>query len=128
MMREIYKVDYIAWGGGINMVAAFYKYNAIAPVKVSGKYSGYVASGGVLATMVVRIYSQSSGVYRYYPFITYQNQAYVQTTYPFELILSSAMIPETGWFDIYVYSSFALITDINNQLHVNVQLLPVDAF
>lgn len=128
MMREVYKVDYISWGGGINMVAAFYKYNALCPVKVSGKYSAYVASGGVLATMVVRIYSQSSGVFRYYPFITYQNLAYVQTTYPFELILTSAMIPETGWFDIYIYSSFALITDINNQLHVNVQLLPVDAF
>ena len=128
MMREVYKVDYIAWGGGINMVDSFYKYNALCPVKISGKYSGYVAGGGVLATMVVRVYSQSSGVYRYYPFITYQNQAYVQTTYPFELILSSAMIPETGWFDIYVYSSYALITDINNQLHVNVQLLPVDAF
>jgi hypothetical protein len=128
MMREVYKVDYIAWGGGINLVDSFYKYNAIAPVKISGKYSGYVASGGVLATMVVRVYSQSSGVYRYYPFITYQNQAYIQTTYPFELVLSSAMIPETGWFDIYIYSSFALITDINNQLHVNVQLLPVDAF
>lgn len=128
MMRQVYKNDYISWGGGIQMADSFYKYNAIAPVKISGKYSGYVASGGVLATMVVRVYSQSSGVYRYYPFITYQNLAYVQTTYPFELILSSAMIPETGWFDIYIYSSFALVTDINNQLHVNVQLLPVDAF
>jgi hypothetical protein len=128
MMREVYKADYVSWGGGINMVNSFYKYNAIAPVKISGKYSAYVASAGVLATMVVRVYSQSSGVFRYYPFITYQNLAYVQTTYPFELILSSAMIPETGWFDIFVYSSFALLTDINNQLHVNVQLLPVDAF
>jgi hypothetical protein len=128
MMRQVFKSDYIAWGGGVQMADAFYKYNAIAPVKISGKYSAYVASGGVLATMVVRVYSQSSNVFRSYPFITYQNQAYVQTTYPFELILSSAMIPETGWFDIYVYSSFALITDINNQLHVNVQLLPVDSF
>jgi hypothetical protein len=127
LMRQVYKVDYISWGPGINMTYAFYKYSQVCPVKISGKYAGYCTFVGI-PTMTMRIYSQNSGVYRYYAFPTYQNLTYAQTTYPIDIILDHTILPEVGWFDIYIYNSYGMSTDINDQLWVNVQLLPVNSF
>ena len=127
LMRQVYKNDYISWGPGINMTYAFYKYSQVCPVKISGKYSGYCTFVGI-PTMTMRIYSQSSGVSRTYAFPTYQNITYAQTTYPIDIILDHTLLPELGWFDIYIYNSYGMSTDINNQLWVNVQLLPVNSF
>ena len=127
MMRQVYKVDYISWGPGINMTYAFYKYNEGSPVRISGKYAGYCTFVG-MPTMTIRIYSQNSGATRYYSFPTWQNITYAQTTYPIDIILNNADLPELGWFDIYIYNSYGMSTDINDQLWVNVQLLPVNSF
>ena len=127
LMNQVYKVDYISWGPGIQMAYAFYKYSQVCPVRISGKYSGYCTFVG-MPTMTIRIYSQNSGATRYYAFPTYQNITYAQTTYPIDIILDHTILPETGWFDIYIYNSYGMSTDINNQLWVNVQLLPVNSF
>ena len=130
MMKQIYRNESISWSGGINMTYAFYKYNAKCPVKLSGKYSCYSTYVGI-QNVGMRVYSQTSGAYFYYNFRTYQNLTYVQTTYPFELILSEADLGafSTGWYDFYIYGLAGQIsTDANNQLQVNVEVLPVDAF
>jgi hypothetical protein len=130
MMRQLYRNESIAWSGGINITYAFYKYNAQCPVKISGKYSMYSSYVG-LQNVGLRIYSQTSGAYFYYNFTTYQNLLYVQTTYPYELILSVADLGafSTGWFDIYMYGvAGQCLTDANNQFQMNVEVLPVDSF
>lgn len=127
LMRQVYRNDGISWGGGIDMTYAFYKYNALCPVKISGKYSGYATFVG-FQVPYIRIYSRSSGIYYYFIQINYQNHTYSQTTIPFEHILTQAQIPETGWFDIYMYNASNMETNTDSQLHVNVQLLPVGEF
>jgi hypothetical protein len=129
MMRQVYRNESIAWGGGVNMTFAFYKFNAKCPVKISGKYAGYSTYVGI-QQMGLRIYSQTTGAFYFYTFNTYQNITIAQTTYPFEVILTEAFLGAftTGWFDIYIYNSVGFSTDINDQLHVNVEVLPVDAF
>jgi hypothetical protein len=129
MMRQVYRNEAIAWGGGVNMTFAFYKFNAKCPVKISGKYAGYSTYVGI-QQMGLRIYSQTTGAFYFYTFNTYQNITIAQTTYPFEVILTEAFLGAftTGWFDIYIYNSVGFSTDINDQLHVNVEVLPVDAF
>jgi hypothetical protein len=79
----------------------------------------------------LRLYCQSTGAIINYGFKTYQNLTYVQTTYPFEIILSEGDLGafNLGWFDLYMYGVAGLVsTDTNNQLHVCVQMLPVNSF
>jgi hypothetical protein len=130
MMRQIYREESIAWTGGITMNYAFYKYNAQCPVKISGKYSMYSTYVGI-QNVGMRLYSQTSGAYFYYNFRTYQNLTYVQTTYPFEMILTAGDLGafSTGWFDFYIYGLAGQCqSDGNNQLHVCVEVLPVSDF
>jgi hypothetical protein len=129
MMRSLYANESISWGGGVNLTYAFYKYNAKCPVRISGKYAMYSTYVG-LQYVGLRIYSQFSGAYFYYSFQTYQNQAYVQTTYPFEIIVTEATLSafSTGWYDIYFYGGGGVSTDGNDQLYINVEVLPVDSF
>jgi hypothetical protein len=129
MMRQIYREESIAWGTGVNMTYAFYKYNAQCPVKISGKYSMYSTYVGI-QIVGMSIYSRLSGTYFNYTFRTYQNIAYAQTTYPFEMILTQGDLGtfSTDWYDIYIYNISGVSTDGNNQLHVCVQVLPVNAF
>jgi hypothetical protein len=128
MMRQVYRNESIAWGGGINMTFAFFKFNSKCPVKISGKYAGF--AGGVgLQQMGLRIFSQSTGAFYFFTFNTFQNIGSAHFTYPFEVILTEAFLgTTTGWFDIFIYNVFGFITDTNDQLHVNVEVLPVDAF
>ncbi len=129
MMNRVYVNETVAWGGGINMTYAFYKYNAQCPVRISGKYSMYSTYVGT-QFVGVRIYSQTAGTYLYYYLQTYQNIAYAQTTYPLDIIVNETALGafSTGWFDIYIYNAGGVSTDANNQLWVNVQVLPVDSF
>jgi len=129
VMRQIYRNESVSWAGGINMTYAFYKYNAQCPVRISGKYSMYSTYVGI-QTMGMRLYSQTSGAYFYYQFRTYQNISIAQTTYPFEIILTDGDLGafSTGWYDIYIYNVSGVSTDGNNQLHLCVQLLPVNSF
>jgi hypothetical protein len=129
MMRSLYANESISWGGGVNLTYAFYKYNAKCPIRISGKYAMYSTYVG-LQYVGLRIYSQFSGAYFYYSFQTYQNQAYVQTTYPFEIIVTEATLSafSTGWYDIYFYGGGGVSTDGNDQLYINVEVLPVDSF
>ena len=126
MMKQVYRNESIAWGGGVNMTYAFYKFNAKCPVKISGKYSGYSTYVGT-QQMGLSLYSRLLGIYINYSFATYQNQTYAQTTYPFEIILTEADIG-TDWFDIYIYNISGFSINGDNQLHVNVEVLPVAAF
>jgi hypothetical protein len=129
MMQESYRNESVSWAGGINITYSFYKFNAQCSVKISGKYAMYSTYVGN-QQMGLRIYSQSTGAYFYYGFTTYQSQTYIQTTYPFEIILTEADLGTftLGWFDVYIYNSSGISTDANDQLHVNVQVLPVDSF
>jgi len=129
VMRQIYRNESVSWAGGINMTYAFYKYNAQCPVRISGKYAMYSTYVGI-QTMGMRLYSQTSGAYFYYQFRTYQNISIAQTTYPFEIILTDGDLGafSTGWYDIYIYNVGGCSTDGNDQLHLSVQLLPVNSF
>jgi hypothetical protein len=130
LMRQIYREESINWSGGINMTYALYRYNSKCPVKISGKYSCYSTFVG-MQEVGLRLYCQSTGAIFNYGFKTYQNLTYVQTTYPFEIILSEGDLGafNLGWFDLYMYGVAGLVsTDANNQLHVCVQILPVNGF
>ena len=124
VMREIYFSNNVAWGGGVNLTYAFYHYNTISPVQIYGKCSGYYSGAGMMQT-TIRIYSQSTGQYFYYPLNSFVNNGYNHFTVPLNIISNG--LP-TGWFDVYVYSTSGWITDSNDQLTICVQILPVRDF
>jgi len=128
-MRQVYRNESISWAPGVYMGNSFYKFNAICPVKISGKYSMYSTYVGI-QQMGLYIYSQSTGATWTYLFRTYQNISIAQTTYPFEIILTESDFGTftLGWFDIYIFNHTGCSTDGNNQLHVNVEVLPVGSF
>ena len=125
VVHEIYNSNSISWGAGLNVTNAFYVYNSYVSILLTGKYSGYWSSGG-LGEILVRLYSQSTGVYFYFYIRNYQNNSGLQITLPLSLILSLG--GTTGWFDLYIANSALILTDANNQLVINVILLPVNGF
>ena len=120
-MREVYFSNNVAWGGGVNITYAFYRYNTIMPVQIYGKCSGYYSGAGMMQT-TIRLYSQVQGTYYYYPLNSFVNVGYNHFTVPLN-VMSNGL--PTGWFDIYVYSTSGWITDGNDQLTICVQMLPV---
>lgn len=128
MMRQRYQNNGIGWGGGVNITYAFYRYNGYVSVKISGKLSYYVSSG-TRAYPYIRIYSQTSGATWTYTFEAFTNNASNHTTFPIELVLYPSDIAYTGgWFDLYVYNAGNCNTDTNDQLWINVELLPGSDF
>lgn len=127
MQKRLYQNGSVAWGGGINNTYAFYKYNQTAVVRISGKYSGFWTSG-YMAYVYVRIYSQSTGGEWGLYLPTYTNNAYNHITIPFDIVYNGSELPATGWFDLYMANSSGYNTDGNDQMTINVQVLPVDAF
>ena len=127
MMKRLYQNGNVGWGGGINNTYAFYKYNQTAVVRISGKYSGYWTSS-YMAYVYVRIYSQSTGGEWGLYLPTFTNNGYNHVTVPFDIIYNGSELPATGWFDLYMANSSGYNTDGNDQMTINVQVLPVDAF
>ena len=122
--RLVYFSNNVAWGGGVNMTYAFYLYNTACNVQIWGKCSGYYSGAGMMQT-TIRVYSQSSGAYYYYPFNSLVNVGYNHFTVPLNYAVS---FPTTGWYDIYVYSTSGWITDGNDQLTIGVTVLPAGGF
>lgn len=122
--RLVYFNNNVAWGGGVNMVNAFYLYNTACSVQFWGKNSGYYSGGGMMQT-TIRCYSQSSGAYYYFPINAYVNNGYNHFTVPLNY---SSTFPYTGWYDIYVYSTSGWITDGNDQLTIGVTILPASGY
>jgi hypothetical protein len=127
LQRYVQMANGLAWGGGSNYTYAFYKYNTFVPAKVSGKFSYYVSTAQ-LAYPYMRIYSQNSGVYRTYAFPAFTNVVNNHVTFPFEYVFLNSDLPEQGWFDIYFYNGGGCLTDYNDQLWINVTLLPGSNF
>lgn len=127
MMKRLYQNGSVGWGGGINNTYAFYKYNQTAVVRISGKYSGYW-TGSYMAYVYVRIYSQSTGGEWGLYLPTFTNNGYNHVTVPFDIVYNGSELPATGWFDLYMANSSGYNTDGNDQMTINVQVLPVDAF
>jgi hypothetical protein len=125
VQRQVYFNNNVAWGGGVNMTYAFYVYNLVSPVYITGKCSGYYSGAGMMQT-TIRFYSQSTGVYTYYPLNSFVNVGYNHFTVPLNYIVGS--LPGTGWYDIYVYSSSGWITDGNDQLTICAQIMGVGNF
>ena len=119
----------MAWGGGYNTTYCFYRYNSYTSVRLTGKLSYYVSSSG-LAYPYVRIYSQSSGQYWYYSLQAFTNGTYNHVTFPFSIIFNdyTPAVSATGWFDVYIYNSSGCNTDTNDQLWLDVQVLPASNF
>ena len=122
--RLVYFNNNVAWGGGVNMVNAFYLYNTACSVQFWGKNSGYYSGAGMMQT-TIRVYSQSSGAYYYFPINAFVNNGYNHFTVPLNY---SSTFPYTGWYDIYVYSTSGWITDGNDQLTIGVTVLPASGF
>jgi len=125
MMRTVYYSNSVAWAGGVNITSAFYRYNTYCPVRISGKYSGWCGGNNMLQ-ITVRVYSQSGGTYTYYYFNNFTNNGGNHHTVPLDYVISS--LPNLGWHDIYLYNSSGWNTDSNDQMTVNVQILPVDNY
>jgi hypothetical protein len=125
IMKNIYFSNNVGWSGGVNMTYAFYKYNSTCPVRISGKYSGFCGGNNMLQ-ITLRLYSQSAGTYTYYYLNNFTNNGGNHHTVPLDHIITD--LPYTGWYDIYLYNSSGWSTDGNDQLTVNVQLLPVSDF
>jgi hypothetical protein len=121
--NQIYNSNSVAWGGGINIVYAFYNYNSTVAVSLIGRYSGYW-TGSYTAQMFVRIYNQNSGNYYTFTFNTFTNNAYNHVTVPLNCFIGNT---GSGWNDVYVYSS-GYATDGNDQLQITVLTLPVPAY
>ena len=122
--RLVYFNNNVAWGGGVNMVNAFYLYNTACNVQIWGKNSGYYSGAGMMQT-TIRCYSQSSGAYYYFALNAFVNVGSNHFTVPLNY---AASFPYTGWYDIYVYSTSGWITDGNDQLTIGVTVLPAGGF
>ena len=81
-----------------------------------------------MAYVYVRIYSQSTGGEWGLYLPTFTNNGYNHVTVPFDLVYNGSELPATGWFDLYMANSSGYNTDGNDQMTINVQVLPVDAF
>ena len=120
VLKELYNNNSVAWGGGINLTYAFYNYNSFVQVLLTGKYSGYW-TGSYTAQFGVRIYNQNSGVYYFFTFNTFTNNAYNHVTIPLTCNVGNTGI---GWNDVYLYNISGYATDGNDQLLVNLLTLP----
>lgn len=127
MQKRLYQNASIGWGGGVNLVSAFYKWNQTSVVRISGKYSGYWTSVG-LAYIYVRIHSQTNGADYGLYLPTYTNNTYNHVTIPLDLVYDGTELPTTGWFDLYIAVSSGLATDGGDQLTLNVSVLPANSF
>jgi len=127
LQRQVYASNSVGWGGGINISYAFYKNSYLPSVKISGKCSYYVG-GATRAYPYIRIYSQTTGGTWYYSFEAFTNFAGGHLTFPFEIVLTASNLPTDGWHDIYFYNNGNCNTDTNDQLWINVQLLPMSDF
>ena len=125
MQRQVYFNNGVAWSGGVNMTYAFYNYNSNCVVHIFGKCSGYYTGGGMMQT-TIRLYSQTNGVYTYFPLNSYVNVGYNHFTVPLNIMTSGLV--QQSWYDIYVYSTSGWITDGNDQLSIFVQILPTESF
>jgi hypothetical protein len=122
--NQIYNSNSVAWGGGVNIVYAFYNYNTSVAVSLIGRYSGYWG-GSYTAQFGVRIYNQNSGVYSYFYFNTFTNNASNHVTIPLNCFLGNT---GEGWNDVYVFNSTGYNTDGNDQLQITVLTMPVSGY
>ena len=116
-----------SWGSGVNTLYAFHKNNPYVSVNISG-YLSYYVNNGILAKPEIRIKHQTSSTLYYYSLEAYTNYTHPRPIQFFELILSYTDLPNEGWYDIYVYNKSNCITDSNDQLVVNVTILPTSEF
>lgn len=124
MQRRVYSNNSVAWTGGTNITYAFYKNTSNVVVKISGKLSYYVG-GNTRAYPYVRTYSQSWGTYTYWSLEAFTNVGSNHTTFPFEIVLSYNDLSSPYWHDVYVYNAANCISDTNDQLWVNIEILPM---
>ena len=127
MMKQLYFSNSVAWGGGVNITSAFYRYSTSCPIRISGKYSGYWTFGS-MGQVYLRFYSQSNGTYTYQYLNTFTNNASNHVTVSLDQIFDSSLLPYLGWYDVFFASSSQFVTDSNDQLTLNVQFLPVAGF
>jgi len=129
IQKRQYQNNSIGWGGGVNTTYAFYRYNGYTSVRISGKLSYYV-SGATRAYPVLRTYSQSYGTFTYWSLEAFTNVGSNHTTFPIDIVLGGGadLSYQTGWFDIYVYNNGNCNTDTNDQLWINVEVLPSSDF
>jgi hypothetical protein len=127
MQRRIYSNNSVAWTGGTNITYAFYKNSSNVSVKISGKFSYYV-SGNIRAYPYIRTYSQSWGTYTYWSLEAFTNVGSNHTTFPFEVVLNYNDLSSPYWHDIYIYNAANCISDTNDQLWVNIQILPMSDY
>jgi hypothetical protein len=127
VMRQMYANNSVSWAGGVNISFAFFKNSVQSCVKISGKCA-YFVSGATRAFPILRVYSQNTGLSYFYSFEAYTNVAFNHVTFPIEIILTSAQLPHNGWNDVYFYSAGNINTDGNDQLWLNVEILPMSDF
>jgi hypothetical protein len=124
VLKELYNSNSVGWGGGINLTYAFYNYNSFVQVLLTGKYAGYW-TGAYTAQFGVRIYNQNSGVYYFFTFNTFTNNAYNHVSVPLTCNVGNTGI---GWNDVYLYNIAGYNTDGNDQLLVNLLTLPAAGY
>ena len=127
MQKRLYQNGTVGWGGGINLVSAFYKWNQTSVVRISGKYSGYWG-GSYLAYVYLRIHSQTNGADYGLYLPTFTNNGGNHVTIPLDVVYDGSELPTTGWFDLYIANSSGLYTDSNDQITLNVSVLPANSF
>ena len=117
----------VAWGGGVNIVNAFYRFNAYTSQAIIGRLSYYV-SGSTQAYYIIRIYSQQTGQFWYFQYNNFTNVTFNHITVPVYVVFTSGYTSATGWFDIYVYNAGNCITDGNDILDIHLITQPVSGF
>jgi hypothetical protein len=124
VINQIYNSQSVAWGGGVNIVYAFYNYNSTVAVCLQGRYSGFWTSS-TTNQIAVRIYNQNSGNYFTFYFNTFTNNTYNHVTVPLNCFIGNT---GSGWNDVYVFNNSGYSTDGNDQLQITVLTVPVSAY
>jgi hypothetical protein len=108
------------WTSGYNYTYAFYRNNGRVSVHITGKYSGYTSGAGMTYANL-RVYEQNTGNVWYFDLRACQNLGGEHTTYPIDCVFNDNHSLNSGWYDIYFYSSGGFISDNNDQLIINIQ-------
>jgi hypothetical protein len=127
MMKQIYNNQGIGWGGGVNITNAYYRFNTYTPIRISGRCSAYWSASNQYQYVLIRTYSQSTGVYQYFYQGIFTNFSGNHVMMPIDQVSNAGGY--TGWHDIWVQTIGSyIVTDTNDILQLNVSVLPVDNF
>jgi len=110
------------WGSGWTL-GSFTKDDQFSSVMISG-YITYYSPGGGNATLAIRLYNNSTGVYYYYYQTQYTNVTYNHVSYPVNQLVGLNILPPALYTVVVYMSSGSWTTDTNDNVNLSFLITP----